>query len=87
MTIFALGINHDSASVDVREKVAFSPAQMQDALQSAQSCAKLSEVVILSTCNRTEILAKSHQHSNPDEILHWLASYKNVHLDSIQQRV
>ena len=87
MTIFALGINHDSASVDVREKVAFSPAQMQDALQSALAHANLSEVVILSTCNRTEILAKGSENTKSDEILHWLASYKNVHVDSIHQSI
>lgn len=84
MTIFALGINHDSAPVDIREKVAFSPAQMQEALQSAQNHANLSEVVILSTCNRTEILAKGHNDS-ANEILHWLASYKNVQIDSINR--
>ncbi len=84
MTIFALGINHDSAPVDIREKVAFSPAQMQEALQSAQNHANLSEVVILSTCNRTEILAKAHNDS-ANEILHWLASYKNVQIDSINR--
>ena len=87
MTIFALGINHDSASIDVREKVAFSPAQMQEALQSLQSHANLSEVLILSTCNRTEILAKGKENSSSNEILHWLASYKNVHLNSIEQSI
>jgi len=85
MTLLALGINHDSASVDVREKVAFDPSQMQEALQGVLKAADLRDALILSTCNRTEILASSQNTQAPTEILHWLASYKDIHIDSIHQ--
>jgi glutamyl-tRNA reductase len=55
MSLLVLGINHNTATVDVREKVAFAPEHMQEALQQACSKAGLAEVVILSTCNRTEL--------------------------------
>ncbi|MEY3660142.1 MAG: hypothetical protein RLZZ169_967 [Pseudomonadota bacterium] len=57
MTLLVLGINHNTASVAVREKVAFAPELMQEALQQACLRAGLAEVAILSTCNRTEVYA------------------------------
>jgi glutamyl-tRNA reductase len=76
-SLFAIGINHDTASVDVREKVAFAPEQVVDALHDLCDKANLNEAVILSTCNRTEILASGEQ-ASADEILHWLASYHSL---------
>jgi len=55
MSLLVLGINHNTAAVAVREKVAFAPEAMQEALQQACAGAGMSEVAILSTCNRTEI--------------------------------
>ncbi len=83
MTLIALGINHDTATVEVREKVAFVPEQMADALQSLCLQQGLTEAVILSTCNRTEIIAVSDDASG-DEILHWLASFHAIPHVSIQ---
>ncbi len=53
--IVAIGINHDSASVEIREQVAFAAEKINAALSSAIGETPLEEVVILSTCNRTEI--------------------------------
>ena len=83
MALIALGINHDTATVEVREKVAFAPEQMSDALQSLCLSANLSEAVILSTCNRTEILAVA-DNDQSNEILHWLAQYHAVPKVSLQ---
>ena len=57
MSLLVLGINHNTATVAVREKVAFAPEHMQAALTQACVRAGLSEVAILSTCNRTELYA------------------------------
>jgi len=53
----AIGLNHRSAPVEIREKMSFHPSQMQKALRELKSCPGLEGVVILSTCNRTEIYA------------------------------
>ncbi len=58
MTLIALGINHNTASVEVREAVAFSPSQIAEALREACSQMRIQEVAILSTCNRTELYAE-----------------------------
>src|SRR5690606_37157491 len=55
MSLLVLGINHNTAAVAVREKVAFAPEAMHEALHQACNSAGMSEVAILSTCNRTEI--------------------------------
>lgn len=55
MHVVAIGLNHRTAPVEVRERVAFSPAQVGDLLQQFLGSNAASEVVILSTCNRTEV--------------------------------
>lgn len=53
----AIGLNHRSASVEIREKMSFHPSKMQEVLRELKSYPGLEGVVILSTCNRTEIYA------------------------------
>ena len=55
MTILVLGINHKTASVALREKVAFSEEKRLLALNQIQQQELGQNAVILSTCNRTEI--------------------------------
>ncbi|WP_024850399.1 glutamyl-tRNA reductase [Hydrogenovibrio kuenenii] len=55
MKLFVLGVNHKTAPVDVREKVSFSPEQVQHALAELKEKCPSDEYMILSTCNRTEI--------------------------------
>lgn len=55
MTILALGINHKTASVGLREKVAFVDSKRQLAFSQIQQQQLAESVVILSTCNRTEL--------------------------------
>lgn len=77
MPIIVIGVNHKTASVDIREKVAFSPDQTGKALQSTLSL--VDESLILSTCNRTEIYAVSSSETNtPDELSRWLADFHQL---------
>ncbi|WP_334079076.1 glutamyl-tRNA reductase [Microbulbifer sp. M83] len=79
MPILALGINHDSAPIEVRERVAFAPEMMPAALEEARAALDCPELAILSTCNRTEIYADT----DPDRLLGWLAEYHGVALDQL----
>ncbi len=54
MTILALGLNHKTAPVDIRERVTFGPDIIAGALRSLKEHPAVEEAVILSTCNRTE---------------------------------
>ncbi|SUO93761.1 glutamyl-tRNA reductase [Suttonella ornithocola] len=54
--IFVFGLNHQSATVAVREKLAFSPVQSQAILENIRQDFPKMEAALLSTCNRTEWL-------------------------------
>src|SRR5438105_6258210 len=55
MAFSILGMNHRTAPVALREKVAFSEERLLAALRTLRQEAGVAEVVILSTCNRTEV--------------------------------
>lgn len=84
MALLALGINHKTASVEVRERVAFAPEQMADALKQACEQASLQEVSILSTCNRTELYCSTSLQGTR-ALLEWLCRYHNLTLDALEQ--
>jgi glutamyl-tRNA reductase len=55
MALLALGLNHQTAPLDVRERVAFEPDAMPGALSDLARQPGVNEALILSTCNRTEL--------------------------------
>ena len=71
MTLLVLGINHKTASVSVREKVAFSNEKRELALQQIYHQNLAEGAVILSTCNRTEVYFH-HRQISPQECEKWL---------------
>jgi len=56
MALLAVGLNHKTAPVQIRERVAFAPDQLPETLRNLAAQANISEAAILSTCNRTEML-------------------------------
>ena len=57
MQLVAIGLNHNSAPVEIREQLAFADSQIDACLQSLVGPFELGEATILSTCNRSEIYA------------------------------
>ena len=82
MSLLSLGINHQTAPVDIREKVAFAPEQMGRALVELQEFATINESVIVSTCNRTEIYCDTSSES-VDAISHWLSGYHGMSAEAL----
>jgi glutamyl-tRNA reductase len=82
MTLLAFGINHNTASLAIRERVAFAPEQVEGALAQVCRDAAVDEVAILSTCNRTEIYVSTQ--SSAARVLEWVARYHRVELTEIQ---
>ena len=77
MAVWALGINHTTAPLDLRGRFAFALDQIEPTLQAMRQILKgqLSrqpEAAILSTCNRTEIYCAGPQH-DIDPTIEWLA--------------
>ena len=77
MTLLSLGINHQTAPVDIREKIAFSPEQLSGALSELQGIPAINESVIVSTCNRTEIYCETADDSH-HAISDWLSSFHQL---------
>ena len=82
MTLFILGLSHKTAPIEVREKVAFDLAQLPSALGALQACPGVSESLILSTCNRTELYCDIDT-AALREPLTWLSHYRNIGVDAI----
>ena len=59
MDLIVVGLNHRTAPLDVRERVAFDESEVQAALSRTRSERVLSEAILLSTCNRTEFYGLS----------------------------
>ena len=83
MALLALGINHKTAPVDVREKVAFAPESMAEAMNAAKVSADLKEIAILSTCNRTEVYCSSAIEGSR-ALLEWLGEYHGLDPEQLQ---
>lgn len=74
MAIFALGINHKTAPVALREQVAFAPEQLPEALRELTTLTSISDAVILSTCNRTELYFNGTA-TQAEQVIAWLARF------------
>ncbi len=83
MTLLALGINHKTAPVAVREKVAFAPDLLPSQLRDANSAAGMQEIAILSTCNRTELYC-TVDGATTEQLLSWLEKVHGVPLEQLQ---
>ena len=74
MPLLALGINHTTAPVEIRERVAFPPERLGEALHKLATLPGVVEAAILSTCNRTELYCYL-DNTDSGAISDWLRSY------------
>jgi len=81
MTLFALGLNHTTAPLPVRERVVFHVEKLFDALGELTRERSAAEAAILSTCNRTELYLSTDQ---PQTAAEWLAHYHRLQPDELQ---
>lgn len=72
MTLLAIGINHQTAPIALREQVAFAESTVPAALAQLRALPGVREVVLLSTCNRTELYAAVE--GDGDALADWLAT-------------
>ena len=85
MKLVVAGLNHRTAPVEVRERVAFRTDELSDALHRLHEQPGLREGLILSTCNRVEVTATLEDFAEPAPLLcHFLASTHGLTADSLQ---
>ena len=81
MSLYAIGLNHQTAPVALRERVAFGVDAVSEALRDLFGKRLAREAAILSTCNRTEIYCHAEE---PDQVARWLADYHRLAVDNVK---
>jgi glutamyl-tRNA reductase len=83
MEIVLVGLNHRSAPVEVREKVSFTSDQARQAAEELRSRGILSETLVLSTCNRSEVygVPPESSHESAAALSNYLSSFHSVQLE------
>ena len=76
MSIVVIGINHKTAPVSIREKVAFSEQQLAKTLET--DLPLFEEKLILSTCNRTEVYASVSDDTSAESLKDWYTQQHDV---------
>lgn len=93
MSLINLGLNHKTTPLKLREKLAFTPQNMREALNSLIKVNGVTEAAILSTCNRTELYCALHA-DNPADIntdsiddqplLDWFSTFHGLATSELQ---
>jgi glutamyl-tRNA reductase len=84
MQLAIVGLSHKTAPVEVRERLAFNSDALRTALSSLVQRDSISEAMILSTCNRVEVVAEG-----PDDrlIREFLCEYHQIPTDSVAKHL
>lgn len=81
MKVQLVGVSHHSAPVELRQRLAFRPEQISQALEGLRSLFPQTEAVLLSTCNRVEVYtAAGANDASPShhDVVHFLADFHHV---------
>lgn len=85
MAVWALGINHTTAPLDIRGRLSFASDQLGDALSSLRShLSRRPEAALVSTCNRTEIYCASDE-PEVESTFDWLARQGGVSVEALRR--
>jgi glutamyl-tRNA reductase len=76
MKIVLLGVNHKTAPIELRERLAISPANLPEATRALREATGVQEALILSTCNRVELL--TCQDADSPRLLEFIESYFHI---------
>tara|TARA_E500000331_G_scaffold144686_1_gene140902 strand:+ start:168 stop:1478 length:1311 start_codon:yes stop_codon:yes gene_type:complete len=84
MSIVAYGLNHRTASVELRERIAFPEENLSDMLSRlTHDLSNIREAAIVSTCNRTELYC-SLSDDNTHDISQWLSAIRPVDITELE---
>lgn len=84
MSFIAVGINHQTAPVAIRERVAFTPSLLVKALKDFSANNQHDQLVILSTCNRTELYATCTS-GDAETLAQWLAQVNQIDYQELRE--
>jgi glutamyl-tRNA reductase len=82
--LLLVGLNHTTAPLEVRERLAFGPQRLGQALAAFKQRFAEAELVVLSTCNRVELYSARPVHGHPrlEEMVQFLAEFHGIPAES-----
>lgn len=86
MPLVTLGLNHTTAPVAIRERLTFGPDIIVAALVNLTALDDISEAIILSTCNRTELYCNSSASDN-SPLVQWLCDFHGLQIEDVNPYV
>ncbi|HVF33263.1 MAG TPA: glutamyl-tRNA reductase [Acidimicrobiales bacterium] len=88
MSVVVVGLNHRTVPLDVLERMAVNDARLPKALYDLRTRPNLSEAVVLSTCNRTEIYAMAERyHGAIDDIRSFLTDLSGLDVEDFSDHL
>lgn len=85
--LILIGLSHRTAPIDIRERLAFSETAIGEALRVLNQHPGLQEAMILSTCNRVEIIARGPRSDVHEEVKRFLSEYHSVPLSELESHL
>jgi glutamyl-tRNA reductase len=89
MLVQVVGCSHHGTPIALRERLAFAPEQVREALDRWRRTFRGVEAVLLSTCNRVEIYAATEQEIEPtlDQVAEFIARFHGLHPDEVLEHL
>ena len=96
MSLITLGLNHKTTPLELRERLAFTPQNLREALNSLIKVNGVTEAAIVSTCNRTELYCVLHTVNQTDEepsnvddqrLVEWFSSFHGLEPSTLQDHL
>jgi glutamyl-tRNA reductase len=85
-SLITLGLNHKTAPLDLRERLAFTPQSLPEALNSLYKLDGVNEAAIVSTCNRTELYCSID--TNDDQpLVDWFSKYHGIEVSKVSNHL
>lgn len=82
LEILLIGVNHRTAPVELRERMAFTSHEAESALLYLRKASSIHEVLLISTCNRVEVLVTTHAPEAAKEtVAAYIAEQKSMPLE------
>ena len=81
--MIVVGLNHSTADIAYRERFALAPVEIEPALNQAKNLLGLQNLILVSTCNRTEIYTTAD--CDPLDLIHWLARHVGADVSVTQE--
>ena len=96
MSLITLGLNHKTTPLELRERLAFTPQNLREALNSLIKVNGVTEAAIVSTCNRTELYCVLHSDNQADEdlfnvddqrLVEWFSTFHGLEPSTLQDHL